>query len=64
MLRILKLKKNLTPSVHPIARLVPDSDAKEVASDPPNIRTSPVKRGRGESQQFSKVSYNSIGDPF
>lgn len=47
-----------------IARLVADSDAKEVASDPPNIRTGPGKRGRGDSILFGKPTYASIGDPF
>lgn len=46
------------------ARLVPGSEIKEVAIDPPNIRTGPGKKGHTDSILFSKASYNSIGDPF
>ena len=46
------------------ARLVPDADTKEVASDPPNIKTNPVKRGNIESVLFGKVTRNCNGDPF
>ena len=46
------------------ARLVPDSDVKEVMVDPPNVRTGPGKRGAGDSILFSKPTYTSIGDPF
>jgi len=45
-------------------RLVPDADQKEVASDPPNIRTNPVKRGKVDGNLFGKNTYNGIGDPF
>ena len=44
--------------------MVPDADAKEVAIDPPNIRTNPVKRGATEGVLFSKTTHNGIGDPF
>ena len=45
---------------------MPDNDGvKEVAIDPPNIRTNPVKRGPGiDGVLFSKPSYTAIGDPF
>lgn len=43
---------------------MPGAEVKEIAIDPPNIRTSPVKRGKVDSVQFGKPSYNAIGDPF
>lgn len=47
-----------------VARLVPDSDVKEVMIDPPNIKTGPGKKGHTDGILFSKASYNAIGDPF
>ena len=44
--------------------MVPDADAKEVAIDPPNIRTNPVKKGSIESVLFANTTHNAIGDPF
>lgn len=44
--------------------MVPDSEVKEVAIDPPNIRTSPMKKGAGEGVLFSRATHNGIGDPF
>ena len=58
------MKRPLTQPLLRAARLVPDADVKEVASDPPNIRTNPVKKGNIESVLFAKPSYNAIGDPF
>lgn len=43
---------------------MPNSDVKEIAIDPPNIRTNPVKKGKVDSVVFSKPTYNAIGDPF
>ena len=43
---------------------MPDADTKEVASDPPNIRTNPVKRGKVDGNLFGRNTYNGIGDPF
>ncbi len=47
-----------------LARLVPDSDAKEVASDPPNMKYSVGKKGHSDQVLFGKPTYNAIGDPF
>jgi len=48
-----------------VARLVPGDGVKEVAIDPPNIKTKNVKKGPSiDSVLFSKPSYNAIGDPF
>ena len=35
-----------------------------MAIDPPNIRTSPMKKGAGEAVLFSRSTHNGIGDPF
>ena len=43
---------------------MPNSEVKEVAIDPPNIRTGPMKKGAGEAVLFSRPSHNAIGDPF
>jgi len=44
---------------------VPNVDAKEVLSEPWNMKTNPVKRGPAiENTLFGKCSYNAIGDPF
>ena len=47
-----------------IARLVTGIDQKEVASDPPQIKTGPGKKGGTDAQLFSRATYNSIGNPF
>jgi len=43
---------------------VPNTDVKEVQIDPPNMRTSPMKRGAGDTILFMKPSYTAIGNPF
>ncbi len=49
-----------------IARVDPNSDnPKEVISDPPNIRTRPVKKGAAiDSTLFSLPGYNAVGDMY
>ena len=47
-----------------IARLVQNTDVKEVLIDPPNIRTGPIKKGKTDAILFNKPGYTAIGDPF
>ena len=52
------------PIIFVTARFVPDAEVKEIQIDPPNIRTSPVKKGKVDSVMFGKSTYNAIGEPF
>ena len=45
-------------------RLVPDSDVKEVLTEPRNINIGVPKRGKGDAVLFARASYNAIGNPF
>ena len=44
--------------------MVPDSDVKEVMTDPRNINIGMPKRGKGDEALFMRASYNAIGNPF
>ena len=43
---------------------MPDSDVKEVMSDPRNVNIGIPKKGKGDEVLFMRPTYTAIGNPF